>query len=240
MAVGGRKSGKLWMALLLSIAAPLQAQAPYVADVTEAREKEWRKLAAASQAAYSAGQAADGIDTARKALGLADELFGKDDPRSLISANDLALQLESAGHFREAESLFRRVFDSYLQTRGEDDPNTQLALENLIDFYMARKRYDAAAPLADYALVSFRRVTGAASARSQRMAQIVATMPKMADPLAEKPTATGSEASGAAPTQAEHPAPAVEHTAQNIAAPPPESVEKMSMTPKADQAEMHP
>ncbi|WP_150293537.1 tetratricopeptide repeat protein [Sphingobium estronivorans] len=177
---GGRKwaSGA---ALLLCMAAPVRAQAPYVPDVTEAREKEWRKLVAASQAAYSGGKAADGIESARKALAVADELFGRDDPRALISANDLALQLDSTGHFREAESLFRRVFDSYLRTRGEDDPNTQLAIENLVDFYMARKRYDAAAPLADYALSTFRRTTGTASDRSRRMERIVAAMPKPAE-----------------------------------------------------------
>ena len=174
--IGGRIWG-LRGALLLSIAAPLQAQAPYVPDVTEAREKEWRKLVAAAQAAYASGKAADGIDPARKGLALADELFGPDDPRTLISVNDLALQLEAAGHFPEAETLFRRVFDSYLRTRGEDDPNAQLALENLIDFYVARKRYDVAAPLAGYALSSFRRMTGEGSARSRRMAEILAAMP---------------------------------------------------------------
>src|SRR3546814_3678034 len=82
-------------------------------------------------------------------LTLADDLFGPDDPRTLISANDLALHLESTGHYREAEGLYRRVFDSYLRTRGEDDPNSQLALENLVDFYVARNRPDAAGPLAE-------------------------------------------------------------------------------------------
>lgn len=174
-----------WMlggALLLCLAGPVQAQAPYVPDVTEAREKEWRKLVAASQSAYALGRAADGIDPARKALALADELFGVDDPRTLISVNDLALQLDSTGHFREAEGLLRRVFESYNRTRGEDDPNTQLALENLVDFYLARKRYDAAGPLADYALSSFRRTTGASSAQSRRMEQIIAALPKEEKP----------------------------------------------------------
>jgi hypothetical protein len=173
----GSKTGLMWAALLFGLTAPLWAQAPYVPDVTEAREKEWRKLTAMSQAAYAAGKAADGIGPARKALALAEDLFGKDDPRALISANDLALQLEAAGHFSEAETSLRRVFDSYLRTRGEDDPDSQLALENLIDFYLARKRYATAAALASYALVSFRRTTGSTSARSQKMARIVSTIP---------------------------------------------------------------
>lgn len=222
MALGGRRIGKLRVALLLCIAAPLQAQAPYVPDVTEAREKEWRKLAAASQTAYAAGHAADGIDTARKALALADELFGGDDPRSLISANDLALQLEATGRFREAESLFRRVFDSYSRTRGDDDDNAQLALENLIDFYVARKRYDAAGPLADYALASFQRTTGATSARSQRMAQIIANMPKPADSSPGKAAELPGE-----PPAASSPVAA----ADNVA------VEKMSIDGRTGQAE---
>jgi len=171
------KRAKIWQAaLLMGLAAPLRAQAPYVPDVTEAREKEWRKLAAAAQSAYAAGRSAEGIDPARQAAKLADELFGQDDPRALISANDLALQLEAAGQYREAESLLRHVFDSYLRTRGEDDPSSQLALENLVDFYVARKRVDAARPLAEYALASFRRTTGT-SERSKRMEAILAAMP---------------------------------------------------------------
>ncbi|WP_157035711.1 MULTISPECIES: tetratricopeptide repeat protein [Sphingobium] len=215
---GGTKTRGLLVALLLCAAAPLQAQAPYVPDVTEAREKEWRKLVAAAQAAYSAGKAADGIDNARKALALADELFGVDDPRALISANDLALQLDSTGRFREAEGLFRRVFDSYLRTRAEDDPNTQLAVENLIDFYIARKRYDAAVPLADYALASFRRTTGAGSERSRRMERIVADMPKpvVREVAMEKP----SDAQSA-----------------DMAA---EAVEKASVTPKDEEGASNP
>ncbi|GAY21695.1 MULTISPECIES: tetratricopeptide repeat protein [Sphingobium] len=181
---GGNRGWILRGALLLCLAPPLHAQAPYVPDVTEAREKEWRKLVAASQAAYASGNPADGVDPARRGLALADELFGADDPRTLISANDLALQLEATGRYREAEGLYRRVFDSYLRTRGEDDPNTQLAVENLVDFYIARKRYDAAEPLADYAVTSFRRTTGSGSARSRRMEQILAAMPRPAPPIA--------------------------------------------------------
>lgn len=184
--MSGRMVWKLRGALLLALAAPLQAQAPYVPDVTEAREKEWRKLVAASQAAYTSGKAVDGADPARKALALAEELFGADDPRTLISANDLALHLDAARHFTEAETLMRRVFETYLRTRGEDDPNTQLALENLVDFYLARKRYDAAGPLADYALNSFRRTSGSGSAHSRRMEQIIAAMPKPAPERAEE------------------------------------------------------
>lgn len=172
--------GKLCCLLILGLEAPLQAQAPYVPDVTEAREKEWRKLAAASQAAYAAGKSVEGVATSRRAVSLAEDLFGPDDPRTLISVSDLALQLEAAGHFAEAEMLLRRVSDSYTRTRGEDDPNTQLALENMVDFYIARRRYDAARPLADYALATFRRTTGAASERTMRMARIIAAMPKSA------------------------------------------------------------
>ena len=198
----GRKGWLLRSGLLLCLATPLHAQAPYVPDVTEAREKEWRKLVAMAQAAYASGKSADGIDPSRKGLALADELFGADDPRTLISANDLALQLDSSGHYQEAEGLFRRVFDSYLRTRGEDDPNTQLAVENLIDFYMGRKRYDAAAPLAAYALASFRRTTGATSARSRRMEQIVAAMPRPAQSPEQASTGALGQVMPAAPESA--------------------------------------
>jgi tetratricopeptide (TPR) repeat protein len=165
--------------LIICLSPPLWAQAPYVAGVTEAREKEWRALVAAAQSAYGQGHAAEAIDSARKALALGEELFGADDPRTLISVNDLALPLESVGRYREAEQLLRRVFDSYLRTRGEDDPNCQMALENLIDFYLARKRPDAARPLAKYALETFRRTTGSASERSRRMEKILAGIPEL-------------------------------------------------------------
>lgn len=167
----------VWLgAWLIGVAMPVHAQAPYVPDVTEAREKEWRSLVGTAQAAYRNGKAAEGLISARKALTIADELFGPDDPRALISANDLALQWESAGQYRQAEDLLHRVFNGYLRTRGEDDPSTQLALENLVDFYRARERPDAARPLAEFALNSFRRTTGAGSERSRRMQNIVAQM----------------------------------------------------------------
>ncbi|WP_022682782.1 tetratricopeptide repeat protein [Sphingobium bisphenolivorans] len=173
----GRKGAALGLGLFLGLASPLQAQAPYIPDVTEAREKQWRQFVAEAQAAYAAGDAS-GVNSSRMALAIAENLFGPDDPRTLVSANDLALQLEATGRVRESEGLLRRVFESARRTRGEDDPTTQLALENLIDFYIARKRYDMAAPLADYALSSFRRTTGKESQRSQRMAKLIASLPK--------------------------------------------------------------
>ena len=197
-------------ALLICAAVPAQAQAPYIPDVTEAREKEWRGLAALAQSAYREGKTAEGIDPARKALALADELFGADDPRTLISANDLALQLEGAGHYADAEKLLRRVFDSYLRTRGEDDPNCQLALENLVDFYLARKRHDAARPLAEYALSSFRRVTGASSERSRRMEHLLAGMPPPASQPKDVNSAGNSVPSDDAPAAVDMDVPAVE------------------------------
>lgn len=174
----------LAVGLLAWMAPPLWAQAPYVAGVTEAQEKEWRGLVALAQSAYAQGYGADAVEHARKALTIADELFGPDDPRALISANDLALIVESAGQYRAAEQLLRRVFDSYRQTRGEDDPACQMALENLVDFYLARKRPDAARPLAKYALETFRRTTGSASERSRRMAGILAQIPDVSADMA--------------------------------------------------------
>lgn len=187
--------------LTLGLVQPAQGQAPYVPDVTEAREKEWRTLTATAQSAYASGRAADGVEPARKALALADDLFGADDPRTLISANDLALQLEGIGHFREAESLLRRVFDGYRRTRGEDDPNCQVAIENLVDFYVARKRPDAARPLAEYALASFRRTTGATSERSRRMEAVltsIAPVPAEAEKLPRN-AADSAQAQGIMP-----------------------------------------
>jgi hypothetical protein len=225
---GGKRGWILRGALLLCLAAPLDAQAPYVPDVTEAREKAWRKLVAASQAAYASGKHEDGIDPARKGLALADELFGPDDPRTLISANDLALQLDSAGYYREAEGLYRRVFDSYLRTRGEDDPNTQLAVENLVDFYVARKRHDAAGPLADYALRSFRRTTGSGSARSQRMEQIIAALPKPAPSMPTPPESAVVKSADQAATPMPEPA----HQGDNV--------EKMPSPTSESAGENHP
>lgn len=164
--------------MLFCMTPPAWAQASYIPDVTEAREKEWRGLVAAAQSASAEGRPTEGVEAARKALALAGDLFGPDDPRTLISANDLALPLEVTGHYREAEQLLRRVFDSYLRTRGEDDPNCHMALENLIDFYLARNRLDVAGPLANYALDLFRRTTGSTSEHSRRMERIAAQIPQ--------------------------------------------------------------
>lgn len=176
------QKGWAWAIMLFCMTPPAWAQAPYIADVTEAREKEWRGLAAAAQSAYAQGRASEATESARKALAMADELFGPNDPRTLISANDLALPLEVTGHYREAEQLLRRVFDSYLRTRGDDDPNCHVALENLIDFYLARNRPDVAGPLVRYAVDLFRRTTGVSSERSRRMMRISAQIPESDSP----------------------------------------------------------
>lgn len=199
------------ISLALFLIFPVRAQAPYVPDVTEAREKEWRTLVSAAQSAYVAGKASEGTDSARHAVALAEDLFGPDDPRTLISVNDLALNLEAVGQYRETETLMRRVFDSYSRTRGEDDPNSQMALENLVDFYVARGRPDAAGALARYALDSFRRTSGAASARSKRMEAIVAGLPAPpVDAVEQTVTATAET-----PQSVSAPSEAVVPSAQN-------------------------
>ncbi len=64
-----------------------------------------------------------------------------------------------------------------------------MALENLVDFYVARNRFDAARPLVEYALATFRRTTGGRSERSMRMEAILAYLPteKPAAAVAERP-----------------------------------------------------
>ncbi|ALR20424.1 tetratricopeptide repeat protein [Sphingobium sp. CFD-1] len=174
MSIYGR-ARSIGFGILLLVGLPLsaEAQTPYIPDVTEAREQEWRSLTASAQRAYEAGGSAEGVEQARKALSIAEELFGGDDPRTLISENDLALHLDALHHDAEAERLFRQIFEAYLRTRGEDDQNTQLALENIIDFYISRERIDIARSTAEYALDSFRRTTGKNSDRSKRMERIV-------------------------------------------------------------------
>ncbi|WP_336957794.1 tetratricopeptide repeat protein [Sphingobium aquiterrae] len=181
-----RATVALAAALLLAVsAAPAPAtRQPYVPDVTETREKQWRTLTSQAQKDYAAGQMAEGAAHAREALAVAEEIFDEDDPRTLISVNDLALNLDALHQDGEAEALLRRAFDAYLRTRGEADQNTQLAAENLIDFYASRQRYAAAQELAGWALDSRRRTMGASSTPSQMMEQRLQQLAAAATPAA--------------------------------------------------------
>lgn len=200
-----------------AFAAPAPAtRQPYVPDVTEAREKQWRTLTSQAQNAYAAGQMAQGAAHAREALTVAEEIFDEDDPRTLISVNDLALNLDALHQDEEAETLLRRAFDAYLRSRGEADQNTQLAAENLIDFYASRNRHAAALLLAGWALDSRRRTMGTSSTQSQRMEERLQQLAAAAPPSAPPPPAeVATEAPTAVPARlpppidAETPAPTI-------------------------------
>jgi hypothetical protein len=174
------------MAALLLIAAlaspSVAGRQPYIPDVTETREQQWRSLTAQAQKDYAAGQTSEGAAHAREALAIAEQIFDEDDPRTLISVNDLALNLDALRQDREAEALLRRAFDTYLRSRGEDDQNTLLAAENLIDFHASRKQYQAAQDLAAWTLATLKRTTGPSSLQSRHMEQRLAQLALAATP----------------------------------------------------------
>lgn len=195
------------MAALLLIAAlaspSVAGRQPYIPDVTEAREQQWRSLTAQAQKDYAAGQTSEGAAHAREALAIAEQIFDEDDPRTLISVNDLALNLDALRQDREAEALLRRAFDTYLRSRGEDDQNTLLAAENLIDFHASRSQYQAAQDLAAWTLATLKRTTGPSSLQSRHMEQRVAQLALAATPppTPPQPSLTQDSAPAGAPAE---------------------------------------
>ncbi|MDF0543066.1 tetratricopeptide repeat protein [Sphingobium sp. H39-3-25] len=223
--------------LVAAIASPLVAgRQPYIPDVTEAREQQWRSLTAQAQKEYAAGQTSEGASHASEALAIAEEIFDEDDPRTLISVNDLALNLDALHQDREAEALLRRAFDTYLRSRGEDDQNTLLAAENLIDFHASRKQYQVAQDLAAWALATLKRTTGPSSPQSRHMEQRAAQLALAATPP-PLPTAPLPRPAAPQPSLTEGTTPAGA-PAEDIAAPVAGMAVPLARTPSPDALPM--
>jgi len=129
-----------------------QAAAQGTADLNAARERA-NKL-------YDQGKYEEGIVEARKALGLAEQLYGANHITTASLLHDLARQYWSAGQYAKAEPLYRRSLEIKEATYGKDNPNVALTLNNLAIVYKDMGQYAKAEPLYQRSLRIFEATLG--------------------------------------------------------------------------------
>jgi tetratricopeptide (TPR) repeat protein len=89
-------------ALLMVIAAPMQARAQQGTDDLDALNKQVLTL-------YRQGKYAEATEIAKRSLALAEKKFGPDHPDIGQSLNNLAALYDSQGRYAEAEPLYKRA-----------------------------------------------------------------------------------------------------------------------------------
>jgi tetratricopeptide (TPR) repeat protein len=108
-----------------------------------------------------AGNYAEGVDSARRALEACERVLGAEHPDTLTSVNNLALLLYDQGKYDEAEPLFRRALEARERVLGPEHPDTLTSVNNLAQLLKSQGNYDEAKPLFRRALEARERVLGA-------------------------------------------------------------------------------
>lgn len=98
------------------------------------------------QTLYSQGRTAEAAAAAEQALKLAEEQFGKDDPRTLGISNNLAVLYHVQRRYGEAERHYLLVLKGFEQLMGADDTATLTIVNNIAELYKAQGRNAEAVP----------------------------------------------------------------------------------------------
>lgn len=125
-------------ALLLTLCATAFAQS------AERPADAWAALNAQVQQAYRDAHYDQGAELGAEALALAEKRFGSQDTRTIMSANNLALNYDALGKLDAAEPLYVRALQSHERVYGPDHPLTLISLTNLAGLYLLRGRFDEA------------------------------------------------------------------------------------------------
>jgi tetratricopeptide (TPR) repeat protein len=83
----------------------------------------------------------------REAVEINRRAWGKDNPETAMSVNDLATALSSQGKFAEAEPLYRQSLEIYRRTLPAKHPKIGETLNNLALLLERQDRFDEAEPL---------------------------------------------------------------------------------------------
>ena len=105
-----------WLALTLLLA---PAISPTLAQPSDDDLKQWQDLNGRAGSAYRSGKYAEGLNWAELAFEYAERAFGKRDPNTLMSLNDLAALYLVQGRYGEAEPLFEQALQLRREVLGE-------------------------------------------------------------------------------------------------------------------------
>ena len=107
------------------------------------------------------GRRAEAEQLDRQVLAIRRRRFGSEDPATLKSMNNLAVDMVQDGRYREAEELQQTVLQAERRTLGPENPSTLMSMANLGDTVSREGKYRDAEKLKRDALEIRRRLLGA-------------------------------------------------------------------------------
>ena len=138
----------------------LVAVALSLAEVARAQSDDLDALNRHVVKLYQAGQYVKANELAHRALRLAEQRFGRNDPRILEPLNNLAETNKVLGKYKAAEPLAKQSLALRERTLGPNHPRTATALNNLADLNHKLHKYREAELLYRRALSVLRRTLG--------------------------------------------------------------------------------
>ncbi|MEV4417841.1 tetratricopeptide repeat protein [Catellatospora sp. NPDC049609] len=102
--------------------------------------------------AHARGAAAEGVDTAREAVGIRERLHGADDLRVAADLANLGGLLFDVAQFDEAEACFNRALHIFRSQLGSEHAEVAVNLNNLAALAEERGSFDEAEELYDQAI----------------------------------------------------------------------------------------
>lgn len=124
------------------------------------QEAKWGLLMQQAMQLYQQAKYAEAILSAKEALQLAENSFGKDNPNTAASLNNLAVLYRTQGNYAEVESLSKRALEIYEKALGPDHLGVAQSLDNLAELYRTQGNYAKAEPLYKRALETHEKVLG--------------------------------------------------------------------------------
>jgi len=111
------------------------------------QDTDWKTLDAEARSLCKQGQYDRAIETAKKALEVAENAWGPDHLDVAASLNNLAMMYMIQGQYAQAEPLYKRSLAIWEKALGPDHPLVADSLENLAALYKATNRPEEAEAL---------------------------------------------------------------------------------------------
>ena len=117
-----------------------------------AQDVLWEKLNIKAKTLIKQKRYPDALSVTEEALKVAEDTFGPDHPKVVISLNNIADLHIINGSYDEIEPLYKRALKINEKALGPDNPDVAISLNNLAELYYNQGRYEEAEPLYKRAL----------------------------------------------------------------------------------------
>ncbi len=163
---------------------------------------EWEKLNQDAVKLYEAGNYADAVVHAQKALKLAEQQVGPEYPAVSTSLNSLALIYKAQGQYAQAEPLYKRALLIKEKALGLEHPDVATSLNNLAGLYSDQGLYPEAERLYQRSLAIDEKILGsddpdlAISLNNLALVYVAQSLYTQAEPLYKRALAINEKTLG--------------------------------------------